>query len=643
MVYITLDFGSSNSGALLNPIGQGYNRDELIYMHSQPALKLTKQPTEFWIKKELLESNFSNYYDALRIYSCVFTKEEHSENPNFIWCEEQIDEKILSIYHDSEWVLFRHPKMVLYNDKSDLKIKGSDGKFYPLSTILALFFSVIKKECLYVITQTGLHILENDINWVITVPGMAIWKVRAREFMRSHAKSVFGENVLLLSEPECALIGVNIGSGNYEHLVNDSYLLINDLGGGTSDISVLQVKIDKQKGETNFIEIKATDGEKDPTTSIEAGGNEIEELFILYFCTKLAKTDKSITDNSVVKLLWKEFKDERPDGAREFLRNWRNKIQWSQSFGKDSITSFSPGRTYLQWLGEHYPSIYEHSISFGDCEFATKELIDEVFSPVYNKVLNAIDEITDVIKGRGFEMEQVQFAGGLSLDKRLSKSIQDLIRSKFAHPIFSEIGSGVTIGAIQSGGNHIAVNKGLIKRSARKTFYTVFALHYNGDEKEFKDELFWRQRQAYNELDNSLLLSDDFLETEYQKQRHRMRDNIDYRSMTICYLKPMCLKYAKTSQVQRTDIAPIDKGNQTGTKIQIFSSDKNFLLFPGDYNDLQKENSFEYEFGYNWEQAEIVFDPTSNPVEGSAFVILKDANGRELHKENIMNVVKKGL
>lgn len=640
MIYVTLDFGSANSGALLNPIGKGYNRSDLVHLHEQGGF--TKQPTVFWIKKELLETDLDYAYDTLRIYSCVFFESEYGEDPNFIWCHTQTGDKIAKIAHDSNWVCFRYPKMVLYKKNTDLRIKGSDGWFYDLSHILTLFLYVIKKECLQRMRKGNW--IDDEINWGITVPGMAIWEDKARETMRRCAQKVFGTNFTLYSEPECALIGINIGQANFEHFLDGQYILVTDLGGGTADISVLQVCQNKETKRIKFKEIKATSKDKDATTSIHAGGNDIDDNFRVFFCNTIAK-GVNLTDDST-QLLWTDFQNDCPDGAMDFDWEWHNKIQYEPGeIWNEASIHFNPGRKYIAWLDEHYPEVADRALSkYGDFTFDKNKLLDEVFKPVHDKILNELKEILSNLKHNHIELDQVLFAGGLSLDFRLSNSIKELVQSNFKYAQFSETSKGAVIGAVQTGGNHVAVTDGLVERLARKTYYTDFVMDYDGNDADFKKRLFGEQRRFYKKLDDNIWLTDDILEKAYQKQTSRMRNCINYATKRISYIVPFCLRYSSASQKQHIEIIPADRGNQTRTSVSVYSSDKNLMLFPGDYEDLFEEGTFEYDFGYNWEEAELVFDPiSSNPVEGSAYFILNDANGRELHKFLINNVTKKGL
>ena len=100
MAYITLDFGSSNSGAVLNTaFGNEYNPAELIYIHRQDGdAGFTKQPTVFWIKKSLLTKSYITESD-INVYSCVYCDEEYYDSANFIWCQNQIKKCSLQVKH----------------------------------------------------------------------------------------------------------------------------------------------------------------------------------------------------------------------------------------------------------------------------------------------------------------------------------------------------------------------------------------------------------------------------------------------------------------------------------------------------------------------------------------------------------------
>ena len=292
MAYITFDFGSSNSGAILNFSGKNYQLDELAYIHRQDETGFTKQPTVFWIKRSLLEKPSLSEND-INIFSSVFYEEKYYASANFLWCKEQIADKISELSRDTEWVYIQYPKMELYKNEnrspSNTVIKATDGSTFPFIKVLSIFFMVIKKECFHKASKTSFVLSDHDINWGITVPGLAIWHQEARDVFKNVAESVFGANLTLYSEPECALIGLNlVGEEGNLDFVENRYSLVVDLGGGTADICVMKETL-HEDGVTSFDEVKSTYGDKDSTTSKRAGGNDIDRNFISFICRYLAQ------------------------------------------------------------------------------------------------------------------------------------------------------------------------------------------------------------------------------------------------------------------------------------------------------------------------------------------------------------------
>lgn len=638
MAYITLDFGSSNSGAVLNTAGKEYNPDELIYVHRQDDDKgFTKQPTVFWIKRDLIEKASISDSD-INVFSCVFYEEEfYLENANFIWCKNQVKKALPKLANNKEWVRIQHPKMELYrlgnNSPTNTLIRASDGGQFPLQKILRIFFLVIKKECLHRASEAGLVLTADEINWGITVPGLAIWNQDAVSVMKEVAHAVFGDNLTLWSEPECALIGIILSGKAKVDFVKDRYSLIVDLGGGTADICVMQETLNPD-GSTTFDEIKSTKEGKDSTTSERAGGNDIDRNFKSFFCESLSK---GIEMDDTPILLYTDFLANNPKGAMDFDEKWGH-LQFSDEID-EPIVHFNPGRAYNEWLMTHWPEVAKKKDEYGEFSFDGDELRKYVFDPVYSKILASIEENLDVLKDKKINLDLIYFAGGLSLDKKLTKLIKLLSRRFFPSVKFVETADGAVVGAVQRGGNHIAVNKEkLIRRMSRKTFYTEFAQKFNGDMNDLRASLRAQIRSDYyGRL--GIWLSD----TEINEKLNEQWENktIDYSDSSVSYYSPLCLRFAPVTQVQSFDVVPYRPGNQTGITIKVFSSDKNFILFKNE--DIIEEGMFEYEFGFNWKAAKLVFDPISNAVEGTALFYLADENGKKLKEFVIKNVSKRGI
>lgn len=638
MAYIILDFGSSNSGAVLNSAGKEYNPDELIYVHRQDDDRgFTKQPTVFWIKRDLIERASISDND-INVFSCVFYEEElYFKNANFIWCKNQVKKALPLLANNNEWVRIQHPKMELYrlgnNSPTKTMIRASNGEQFPLQKILRIFFLVIKKECLHRAFRAGLVLAADEINWGITVPGLAIWNQEAVSVMKEVAHAVFGDNLTLLSEPECALIGINLSGKAEVDFVKDRYSLIVDLGGGTADICVMQETLN-QDGSTTFDEIKSTKEGKDSTTSKRAGGNNIDQNFKSFFCDSISE-DIEVGDVSII--LYTDFLANNPKGAMDFDDEW-GRLQFSDEID-EPIVHFNPGRAYKEWLRTHWPKVAKKIDEYGEFSFDGDKLREKVFEPVYGIILNSIKENLAVLKDKKINLDLIYFAGGLSLDKKLTKRIKSLSEKFFPSVKFVEVAAGAVVGAVQRGGNHIAVNKErLIRRMSRKTFYTEFAKKFNGNMDDLR--AFLRARIRFDYYDRlGIWLSD----TEINEKLNEQWGNktINYSDGSVSYYSPLCLRFAPVTKVQSLDVLPYSPGNQTGVTIRVFSSDKNFILFKNE--DITEEGMFEYEFGFNWKSAKLVFDPISNAVEGTALFYLADENGKKLKEFVIKNVSKRGI
>lgn len=638
MAYITLDFGSSNSGAILNPsYGNEYSPADLIFVHRQDGdAAFTKQPTIFWIKKNLIFKESISESD-IDIYSCVFhEKDIYANNANFIWCQNQIKDALPKLTHNSDWVRIQYPKMILYTNSTQpslAQIKANDGNMYSLIKILRIFFTVIKKECLKKAEDAHLILTEEEINWAITVPGLAIWNQEVVQVIKDIAQPIFGNNITFLSEPECALIGINISGNDTLDFKENRRSLVVDLGGGTADICVMK-ESSHEDGTMTFDEVKSTREGQDSTTSKKAGGNDIERNFISFFLEYLMD-DLNFADSAVT--VYQEFLKEQPVGSYDLKKRMLDLL--FQDEISDDIIHFNPGRIFVDWLKTRYPSAVKKRDEYGEFSLNGEALRNSVFKPVHDVILSAVEDNLRTLKDNNVELDLVYFAGGLSLDRILKKKIKILSTEIFPYIQFKEASDGAVVGAVQRGGNHIIVNKeSLIRRMSRRTFYTEFFTRFNGNISELKEDLGGRLRSYYYKLAGNWL-SDRELQEIIDRQWGNL--SIDYSSGSVAYLAPLCIKFAPVNKSQEFTILPFNKGNQTATALRVFSSDDNFLIFRN--SSIRDEGEFTYDFGYNWASAKVIFDPTSSAVEGTALFYLEDMGGKKLKEIIINNVSKRGI
>ncbi len=636
--YITLDFGSSNSGALINHEGKNYNPNDLIYVHQSDSDNTqTKTPSEFWLKRSLLnQSDITE--DDIKIYSPIFYEETGLQSANFIWGLQSIKKalKERSLHENNDWVRIKHPKMALYRENTDpyqATCMGHDKSMHPLSKILHIFFLVIKKECAERARQAGLIFLSDSIKWGITVPGMAIWNQRAVDLIKTVANTVFGNQVTILSEPECALIGANLAGRGSLDFVEGRYSLVMDLGGGTTDISVVRETRNSTDNSEQFDEIKSTKADSDPTTSVHAGGNEIDDNFKSFLCSYIA--DSSNIPEPIE--LYLQFRKEDPIGSMEFDEAW-TLLKKSDDISFEEIIYFSPGRRFLDWLKERYPQEASKKISdYGYFQLDGDKLRNKVFQPVYKKILSAIEMNLTTLKAKGINVGVCYFAGGLSLDRNLKRQINNLIDRYFPKAQKIEAGNNAVIGAVQRGGCHLLVNEQLMRRMARKTFYTTFCTKYTGDLNDLRTEFGQRLRRYYHGNLRCPFMDDKEINRILDEQWKYL--NVDYNDNTVEFLCPVCVKHTPVTETISFGLSPMEMG-QTSVGFTIYSSDKSYQLFPNE--DVIEEGYFFYDFGEPWECAGLEFDPISNAVSGTAIFKLTDKNGRKVKDMVINNVSKKG-
>lgn len=615
MAVISFDFGSANSGALINPVGKEYNPNELIYVHVQDGEQsYPKQPTVFWVHRDLLGKEFIDSQD-INISSCVYYSKEFDKNANFIWTSQKIMERVSELGKpDSEWVRFNNPKMEIYkigteDEKAGL-IKGSDGKFYPLEKILKLFFTVIKKECLHIIEREGI-ISSTPNEWVVSVPGMAIWNYKGMAMMKRVIEEVMGDHVTFLTEPECALVGLNLKGGNVESIRNNTVNLIVDIGGGTTDIVAIE-EIEKE-GNRFFRELSyKNNSEKDPVVSIPYGGNDIDLNFITLFCNTLGK---GVFKPSERVKLFEDFSRDVPTGASRFMSNWRD-LQFSEEVNDDKVY-FSPGGKYRQWIKTFYPQLADKVA--GEVQWDGAEFRHKVFGIVYDAIIKAVEEITDGLSDKKINLDCLYFAGGLSRDPNLRIRIIETVKSRFPGVKISNISFGSVVGAVQRGCNHLFLNKEwLIARTPRQNYYVVFSARTEDfDIQEYEKEAYGQ----YTKLGVRIPFR------EFSKTIRKQTDNLQPDEEGIVkYLWPLCLQYIPVDYDMKYTAHALYPETQTGVSFKIVSSPTPFLLT--EESSCKPATILKYDFGYNFERCSLQLDVTSSVVNDEIKFVLWDKNDK---------------
>lgn len=157
-----------------------------------------------------------------------------------------------------DWFFFRHFKMMLYHRETvndQTPVEAAHGKHLPVIDVFSKSIKYMKDHVIEHLNQSGITYPEAETKWVITVP--AIWNDQAKHVMRRAAEKagIIGTNLSIALEPECAAIycsqlpvnqlEIQGDSGKLKYVAApDSTIMVVDLGGGTVDITTVQINKD---------------------------------------------------------------------------------------------------------------------------------------------------------------------------------------------------------------------------------------------------------------------------------------------------------------------------------------------------------------------------------------------------------------
>jgi molecular chaperone DnaK len=232
---------------------------------------------------------------------------------------------------------------------TDWKSDDIDGKRYTAQEISARILQKLKRDA-------EAYLGETVTDAVITVP--AYFDDHERQATKE-AGEIAGLNVLrIINEPTAAALAYGLDKGKEDELI-----LVFDLGGGTFDVSLLEVGKDPEDG-FSTIQVRATSGDN------RLGGDDWDDRIV----THLLGTVKNSTgvDLSKDKIAMQRLRDAAEQAKKEL----------------SSSTSATVNLQYLS-MSENGPIHLDETISRAQFEQLTKDLLDRCKAPFAKVIKDA--------------------------------------------------------------------------------------------------------------------------------------------------------------------------------------------------------------------------------------------------------------
>jgi molecular chaperone DnaK len=231
-----------------------------------------------------------------------------------------------------------------------------DGKKYTAQEISARILQKLKRD-------SEAYLGEVVTDAVITVP--AYFDDAERQATKE-AGEIAGLNVLrIINEPTAAALAYGLDKGKEDELI-----LVFDLGGGTFDVSLLEVGKDPEDG-FSTIQVRATNGDN------KLGGDDWDERIVSHLLTTVKNT--AGVDLSKDRIAMQRLRDAAEQAKKEL----------------STATSTNISLQYLS-MSENGPIHLDETLSRAQFEQLTRDLLDRTKAPFHQ-----------VIKDAGIDVNQI--------------------------------------------------------------------------------------------------------------------------------------------------------------------------------------------------------------------------------------------
>ncbi|KGN41715.1 molecular chaperone DnaK [Knoellia aerolata] len=231
-----------------------------------------------------------------------------------------------------------------------------DGKKYTAQEISARTLQKLKRDA-------ESYLGEPVTDAVITVP--AYFDDAERQATKE-AGEIAGLNVLrIVNEPTAAALAYGLDKGKEDELI-----LVFDLGGGTFDVSLLEVGKDPEDG-FSTIQVRATSGDN------QLGGDDWDDRIVQHLLTTVKNTTG--VDLSKDKIAMQRLRDAAEQAKKE-------------------LSSASSTNLSLQYLSmsENGPIHLDENLTRAQFEQMTKDLLDRTKQPFHNVIKDAGINLADI-------------------------------------------------------------------------------------------------------------------------------------------------------------------------------------------------------------------------------------------------------
>jgi molecular chaperone DnaK len=265
---------------------------------------------------------------------------------------------------------------------TDWKSEEIDGKRYSAQEISARTLMKLKRDA-------ESYLGEPVTDAVITVP--AYFDDAERQATKE-AGEIAGLNVLrIVNEPTAAALAYGLDKGKEDELI-----LVFDLGGGTFDVSLLEVGKDPEDGFAT-IQVRATSGDN------QLGGDDWDERIVQHLLTTV-KNNTGV-DLSKDKIAMQRLRDAAEQAKKE-------------------LSSASSTNISLQYLSmsENGPIHLDETLTRAQFEQMTKDLLDRCKQPFENVIKDAGIKVGDI--------DHVVLVGGSTRMPAVSELVKTLTGGK---------------------------------------------------------------------------------------------------------------------------------------------------------------------------------------------------------------------